>query len=577
MSLKNARIPRLLFFIALVLLYACGGGGGDEVRRVRGGKHYGGVFNINEVGGVRSIFPLHLSQATEHRIASMIYQGLVRFDPGDLKVLPCLAERWEVNDDATTFTLHLRKDVLFHPDPAFSSQEDRRFDAEDVLYCFRALCTADPANRVFWLFQDKVLGANEHHASTAAGGDRDAPIPGLEVVDPYTFRITLTHPNAGFLQVLAHQGCWIHPRQLAEAYGDDLSAHAIGTGPFKLKTYAPGEAYVLERDPDHWDRDEHGNALPFLDAVRITLDPDKNKEMEAFLAGRLSCITDVPVERTGLFKDTMDATGRKRFTVQSVPGSAVQFYGFNINARPFNDLRVRRAFSMAIDRRFLVDSVLEGLAVPAEHGLVAPGLPGYPYEAVAGHGFDPAAARALLAEAGYPGGTDFPQVVLNVSPGFGYIQVAEAVQVMLQRHLGVPLILSVLPMDQHYTSIERGRARFWREGWVADLPDAENFLSLLYGKNAQADTALPTFLNTTRYRDARFDSLFAEAQRNVDGARRSGLFAEAENKAMADAPLTPLYHERIIRLLRPDVRDMPLNAMDLRDMARVWSDPSFTR
>lgn len=577
MTLKNARNPWLLCTAALALLMACGGDGGDGLRRVQGGKRYGGVFNMNEAGGVRNIFPLRISQTAEHRIAAQIYQGLVRFDPVDLKVLPCLAERWEVDADATTFTLYLRKDVRFHPDAALTSEDDRLVDAEDVLYCFRALCTADPENRMFWLFQDKVLGANTHYANTAAGGDREAPIAGLEVVDPHTFRIKLAHPNAGFLQVLAHQGCWIYPRQLVEAYGDDLMAHAIGTGPFKLRTYSPAEAFVLERDPDHWDRDEHGNPLPFLDAVRITLDPDKNKELEAFLAGRLSCLTELPVERLGIITDSVEASGRKRFVLQSVPGSAVQFYGFNLNADPFSDLRVRRAFSLAIDRHFLVDSVLGGLAVPAEHGLVAPGLSGYPYSAVDGHRFDPDAARALLAEAGFPGGKGFPQVVLNASPGFGYIQVAEAVQDMLQRHLGVPLILSVLPMDQHYTSIERGRARFWREGWVADLPDAENFLSLLYGKNAQADTALPTYLNTTRYADPRFDSLFAEAQRTVDDARRMQLFAEAENQAMADAPVTPLYHERTIRLLRPDVRDMPLNAMDLRDLARVWSDPGVTR
>ena len=108
MTLENARNPWLLCTAALALLIACGGDGGDGLRRVQGGKRYGGVFNMNEAGGVRNIFPLHISQAAEHRIAAQIYQGLVRFDPVDLKVLPCLAERWEVDADATTFTLYLR-------------------------------------------------------------------------------------------------------------------------------------------------------------------------------------------------------------------------------------------------------------------------------------------------------------------------------------------------------------------------------------------------------------------------------------------------------------------------------------
>ena len=561
----------------VVLLASCGGDADPRVRWVKGGKHYGGVFNMNEAGVVRSLFPLHITQAAEQRIAAQIYQGLVRFDPFDLQVEPCLAERWEVDATSTIFTFHLRRDVRFHASGALTSEEDRLLDAEDVLHCFRALCTADPANRMFWLFQDKVLGANTHYASTAAGGPVEAPVPGLEVVDRHTFRIRLARPSSWFLQVLAHHGCWIYPRQLVQAHGDDLLGHAIGTGPFKLRTYSPGSAFVLERDAAHWDTDEHGNRLPFLDAVRITLDPDRSKELDAFLAGRLSCVTQPPVERAGALGDSVSPSGTRRFIVQSMPGSTVQFYGFNLSTAPFNDERVRRAFSMAIDRQFLVDSVLAGQAVPAEHGLVAPGIPGYPYDSVAGHPFHPEAARTLLAYAGHPGGRGLPAVVLHTSPGAANIRVAEAVQDMLQRNLGVPLILAVLPGDQHYEAIEHGRALFWREGWVADLPDAENFLALLHGRNAEPDTTRPAYVNTTRFRDARFDSLFAAAQVATDRSRRLALFAAAESEAMARSPLTPLYHERIIRLLRPDVRDMPLNPMDLRDLGRVWSAPDINR
>ncbi|MCB0793578.1 MAG: ABC transporter substrate-binding protein [Flavobacteriales bacterium] len=568
------RVNRILTGLVLLALLAgsCGDAEQGALREARGGKRYGGVFNANETEILRSIFPLSLSQASAHRIAAQIYQGLVRLDPLDLSIRPCIAERWEVDPTATEYTFHLRQDVFFHDDPVFADKEDRRVDAYDVLECFKAICTDDRNNQMFWLFQDQVVGANAYFAATSEGEFPEEGVVGLQVIDGSTFRISLVHPMPNFLQVLAHQGCWIWPRELMDAYGNDLMTHAIGTGPFRMKVHVPEEALVLERDPDHWATDEHGNRLPFLDAVRFTFEPEKEKELDRFLDGHISCVFEPPVGRVDVLNDSVDpGSGERRFVVQSVPALTVQFYGFNASRWPFDDPLVRAAFSLAMDRRTIVDSVLQGLAVPAEHGLVAPGIAGYPYQQVTGHHFAPDSARKLLAQAGYPGGKGLPSVILNVNTGgFGYIKVAEAVQDMLQRELGVPVTISALPSDSHFEQIESGRALFWREGWLADVPDPENFLALLYGKNAEPDTALPTFLNTTRFIDPTFDSLFASAQRSVDPTERLSLFAQAEDVAMSAFALTPIYHERSVRLLRPEVRDMPINSMEYRDLGAVW-------
>lgn len=229
---------------------------------------------------------------------------------------------------------------------------------------------------------------------------------------------------------------------------------------------------------------------------------------------------------------------------------------------------------MAIDRQMLVDSVLNGLALPAEHGVVAPGFESYPYEMVPGTTFDPAGARKLLEEAGHPGGTDLPTVHLQVNnDGFGYVQVAGVVQSMLERNLGVRVVTSVLPAEQHFDRVEAGRAQFWREGWIVDHPDPENFLALFYGKNAPADTTEPSYLNSTRYRNTRFDSLFAQALRTDGQAERMALLAGAERQLMEDVVIAPLYHERSVRLLQPWVRDLPINGMEYRDLRGVWFDP----
>jgi ABC-type oligopeptide transport system substrate-binding subunit len=156
-----------------------------------------------------------------------------------------------------------------------------------------------------------------------------------------------------------------------------------------------------------------------------------------------------------------------------------------------------------------------------------------------------------------------------------YERVAGAVQEMLQRELGVAMTVSVLPADQHYERIELCQANMWREGWIADHPDPENFLALLYGKNAVADTTQPSSINNTRFRDQTFDDLFRDALGERDEDARNKLLAQAEAAAMKHVPVAPLYHERALWLLQPYVRGLSLNSLEGMDLSNVWLDRSM--
>lgn len=528
---------------------------------------HGGVFNYNETQGLRSIFPLSITRVSEQRVAAQIYEGLVRFNAKDLSVEPCLAERWEVDTGGTIYTFHLRSGVHFQDDPVFPGGEGRALTAADVVYCLTAVCEKGRGDLAYWLFQDKVAGAEAYHALGTVGGT----VSGIKALDGHTVQITLVRPRPNFLQSLAGSGCWIWPKEVLEHYGDDLFHHAIGTGPFRIKVIRPDEVIVLERNQHYWGRDTDGAALPYLDAVRVTLVPDKQKEAEAFLKGHLNMVTELSLENMEVLADSVyGKTGERRFSKLSIPSLSVQFYGFNASKPPFNDRRVRRAFALALDKRQLVDSVLKGMAVVAGHGLVPPGLTSYPYDVVQGIAYDPDSARALMAEAGYPGGRGFPRVQLQVDNyGFGYRRVASEVQEMLGRELGVAITVSVVPPAVYYERIERGEALFWREGWVADLPDPENFLALIYGKNAVTDTALPSVLNTTRFANPRFDALFARSLSERNEMDRMKDLAQAEEVAMQQVPLIPLYHERYVVLLNPNVQGLSINAMELLDLRQV--------
>lgn len=560
---------RALPAIALCTTIACGT---DKAPSTTGSR-YGGVFNMNETEVLRSIFPLTMTQASAYRIASQIYQGLVCFDPGDLSIQPCLADRWEVDPTGTQFTFHLREGVYFHDDPVFPEGRGRAVTVEDVTRCFNAICRRGVGDQVFWLFQDRVEGANAAYALPP--GESEPSVSGIQALDRSTVRITLAHPSPNFLQIIAHSGCWIYPQELVDTYGGDLMQHAIGTGPFRLKVARPGESIVLERNARYWDHDASGQQLPYLDGVRVTLVQDKDREIDEFLRGRLSMVLDVSLSRVDVLADSVDNTGKPRFQTRSVPALAVQFFGLNATKPPFNDVRVRRAVAMAIDRRVLVDSVLRSLAVEADHGIVAPGLSGYPYELVPGVPYDPEGARRLLAEAGYPDGKGFPRLQLQINTGgFGYVRVAGEVQNMLQRELHLAVSVSVMSAKQHYERIESGDALFWREGWIADHPDPENFLALLYGKNAVADTSLSASLNNTRYASPQFDSLFTAALQTTDEGERLRRLAMAERVAMRDVPVIPLYHQRFTVLSQPWVHDLQVNAIEYLFLGRVWFDRS---
>ncbi|HRQ84112.1 MAG TPA: ABC transporter substrate-binding protein [Flavobacteriales bacterium] len=561
-------LRRLPFYFIAGLLAGCS----SPTATVYGpGGLHGGVLNLNETQVVRTLFPLAVTLVSEQHVAAQVYEGLVAFNPENLGVEAALAESWELDTSRTVYTFKLREGVRFHNDPAFPDGVGRELVADDVVHCFTSICEKGVGDAVFWLFQEKVKGADEYYAS----GKADGRVEGIEAVDDRTVRITLVRPVPSFLQRLAGAGCWIWPRELPAKYGNQLFDHAIGTGPFRLKVARAGEAIVLERNPAYWGRDAQGGQLPYLDAVRITLVPDKEKEIEAFMNGHLSMVTELSLESIGVLADSLDPrTGMRRFRMSSTAALAIQFYGFNLSKPPFNDVRVRRAFALALDRQKLVQEALQGLAVTADRGIVPPGLAGYPYEVVSGNPYNPDSARRLLDDAGYPGGKGFPRVQLQVSThGFGYRNVASMAQEMLGRELGVAIVVNTVHTKEYYDRIERGEALFWREGWVADLPAPENFLALLYGKNAEPDTSLPSTLNTTRYASPRFDSLFAAANNAVLATDRMRNLALAEQVAMHDVPLIPLYHERYITLSSPTLQGLHSNALEILDLRRVHFRP----
>jgi len=570
--MRNSFLITLICAFGLVACNDGGGGDGGATKPGKGGISLGGVFRMNEVQDFRDLYPLNITEVVGHRITNQIYEGLLKYSQNELEIIPSIAERWEVNEDATKFTFYLRQGVKFHDNDCFEGGKGREVTAEDFKKCFTLLCTSDPQNQGFWVFKSRVIGADAYYQSTIDGIPLAEGVTGVKVIDKYTLQIDLEYSFAGFLQILCTPFTWVFPMEAIEKYGIDMRVNCVGTGPFEVQTIKEGEAVVLSKYEDYWRVDEHGNDIPYLDRIKITFLKEKKSELLEFKKGNLDMVFELPIEMIDVVMGELEDAGPDAiFKLQITPALALHYYGFQHQSDLFSNKLVRRAFNYAIDRESIVTNILQGEGSPAIYGIVPPAFKNYNYEGIEGYKFNADKARSLLAEAGYKDGNNFPKLTLQLnSGGTRNVQIAEVIQKQLRETLNINVVLNVMPWAQHLDNLETGKALFWRTGWIADYPDPENFLNLLYSPHIPANLSDKSYINSVRYASAEFDSLFALGLREVDETKRLELYTQADQVAMDDAAIMPIYYNEHYRLLQLNVRNFDINPMEYRDLSQVY-------
>jgi peptide/nickel transport system substrate-binding protein/oligopeptide transport system substrate-binding protein len=496
----------------------------------------GGTLRMALSADPPTLDPALTTDLTSAAIVRQVFDTLVELDER-LTSRPALARSWTVSPDGRVYTFELRRDVRFH--------HGRLLEAADVKYAWeRAARGKRP-----WVFE-KIAGAPAFIAGRAG------EISGLRVLDAATVEVRLTAPFAPFLSLVAYDAAAVVPREEVERLGDAFATSPVGTGAFRVASWRRDDELVLERF------DGHFRGPAWLEKVAFRILPEDLTRLNEYRAGQLD-VTGVPASYCRVVQSDPRLGG------DLATWSTLGTHGLRVNVEhpSWTDPRVRRAVAHAIDPALVVKTVLYGCGVPAR-GILPPALPGAP-AAPARLPHDPARARRLLAEAGLTRGPVPPRLTFHYNTGTANQRLAELLQAML-REVGVALELRRLDWAAYLTLVDEGRAGFYRQSWIADYPDPENFLTVLFhSRNAGAAG------NTSRYANPTVDRWLDEADTLPAGPGRDRLYAEAERRIVDDAVFVPLYHVTSRALIRDHVRDLersPLSSAPefLSPLRKVW-------
>ncbi len=547
----------------------------------KGGRFYGGVLRLNESEYIKSLYPPSITDAFSFRIASQIYEGLFKFDQMNLSLRKALIDDYAIDSSGTSYTFKLKKGIFFHDDACFPNGKGRELVAEDVKYCFTQLCSQSINNQGFIVFKGLLKGADKYHASSQNGKVPSFDIEGLQLIDKYTIRVSLTKPSSIFLYDMARPFTLIYPKEAKEKYGLEMRAKAIGTGPFILSHVEEDISIILRKNKNYYGIDQYGNKLPFLEAVDIKYIREKKSELFEFKKGNLDMIYRLPAEHVAEILESTKSGGASEYSnyeLQQTPEMATQFYTFNNKGKVFSNKNLRKAISFGVDRQKIFDLVLnrEGFS-PGYQGIIPPAFKEYPVDSVKGYVFNLDSARYYLAKAGYPAGKGFPPVTLELnSDGERNTNVAVEVVRQLRENLNITIEMKIIPFSQLVENIITGKADFYRIGWLADFPSPENFLSLFYGKDVPASLDEKSFPNFPRYTNDKFDEQYEKALSMRTPEEALPYFFKAEKILIADAPVVVLWYDMGFRLLQNYVKNFPNNAIQYRDYSEVYLEKTAT-
>ena len=500
------------------------------------------IFRHNEPSGISTLDPAFSKEQSIIWAVNQIFNGLVQMD-NELNVEPSIAKSWQISEDGKVYTFTLRDDVYFHEHSLFENDVTRLVTATDFEYSFQRLLDKNIVSPGAWVLQN---------------------VKSFSALEDGVFQIELTQAFPPFLGLLAMKYCSVVSKEAIEYFGDEYRSNPIGTGPFKFKLWVENTKLVLRKNPNYFEKDTTGKKLPYLEAVAITFLPDKQSEFLQFIQGNLDFMKSLDAS----YKDDIITTEGKlqpkyKHLVHMETGAYLntEYLGVYLDHKNniTNNKLIRKAINYGFDREKMIKYLRNGIGTPAVNGFIPSGLPSF--NNLEGYRYKPELARKLLQEFIQETGVKNPSITITTNSN--YLDLCEFIQRELQ-NIGLDVTIDVIPPSSLRQGKATGKFSIFRASWIADYPDAENYLSLFYGKNFT-----PNGPNYTHFKNDDFDSLYEQSISEVNLKIRYKLYQKMDSILIDEAPIIPLYYDQVIRFYQKNIEGLGINPIDMLDLRRV--------
>lgn len=512
------------------------------------------VFLYNESAGITSLDPAFARDQANIWAVNQLFNGLVQLD-SNLKIQPCIASHWEISTDGLTYTFHLRKDVFFHPDNVFIDGKGRKVVAEDFEYSLNRICDDKLASPGAWVFE-QVRNEKNKKAFLAPNDS--------------TLIISLKSPFPPFLGLLSMQYCSVVPHEAIERYGTDFRQHPVGTGPFKFGMWKEGVKLVMLKNENYFETGKTG-PLPYLDAVAVTFIVDKQSAFLEFMKGNLDFISGIDASYKDELltnKGELRAKYVSEINMTKHPYLNTEYLGILIDTNfkaaaqsPLKLKLIRQAINYGFDRVKMMRYLRNNIGIAGTAGFVPAGIPWFDQKQVNGYYYNPTKARQLMSIAGFTGGQGLPPITLTTNAS--YIDLCKFIQSQLGE-IGISIKIDVTPPATLREMIAQSKVNFFRGSWIADYPDAENYLSLFYSPNF-----CPAGPNYTHFSSPDFDNLYKDCNLESIDSLRGQKYMQMDRLLMQDAPVVVLYYDEVLRFSHKNISGLGSNSLNLLNLKNV--------